>query len=107
MNDGELIIELRKIHNLHPGDVHVQCVLQEVIARLTPKKQYLTLDGFLKAVDDLTRSKGYPPNYRELMEYLDLRTTSAVAYWCNVGKRDGRLDFDPGKSRTIRLVNDA
>lgn len=105
MNDGELIIELRKIHDLHPGDVPVQFVLQEVIARLTPKKQYLTLDGFLEAIDFLTRARGYPPSHRELMQYLDLRTTSAVSYWCSVGKRDGRLDFDPGKSRTIRLVN--
>jgi len=104
MNNDELIVELRKIHDLHPGDVPVQCVLQETIARLTPKKQYLTLDGFLSAVDYLTRSRGYPPNYRELMDYLDLHTTSAVAHWCKVGKRDGRLDYEPGKSRTIRLV---
>lgn len=49
---------------------------------------------------------GYPPTVRELMEYLDVKSTSTIAYYLDKLEEMGKIRRDSNKNRAIELVLD-
>ncbi len=49
---------------------------------------------------------GYPPTVRELMEYLDVKSTSTIAYYLDKLEELGQIKRDSNKNRAIELVLD-
>ena len=49
---------------------------------------------------------GYPPTVRELMDYLDVKSTSTIAYYLDKLEGLGQIRRDPNKNRTIEIVPD-
>lgn len=49
---------------------------------------------------------GYPPTVRELMDYLDVKSTSTIAYYLDKLEGLGQIRRDPNKNRTIEIIPD-
>jgi repressor LexA len=58
----------------------------------------------IDAIKKLTKEHGYPPSVRELADAVDLKSTSTVQGHLERLKRDGRVDFEQGCPRTLRVV---
>ena len=48
--------------------------------------------------------KGYAPSVEEIREYAGLSSTSVVYYWLNKLRIEGRLTWEDGKARTLRVT---
>ncbi len=70
--------------------------------RLTPKQQALC--DFLR---QFTQERGYPPTVREIGEHLGLRSTSSVHFHLKKLLDAGIVYMEPGKTRSITLVEEA
>jgi repressor LexA len=57
----------------------------------------------LRAIKDLSRD-GIAPSYEELREHLHLANRSGVARLVTALKDRGAIDFEPNRSRTIRVI---
>ncbi|EST12030.1 transcriptional regulator [Sporolactobacillus laevolacticus] len=57
------------------------------------------------AVNKLTEEHGYAPSVRELADAVNLKSTSTVQGHLERLKRDGRVDFEEGCPRTVRIVS--
>ena len=57
-----------------------------------------------KAIVHLTLTYGYPPTLRELGAHLDLNFAS-VHHRLSILRDEGRIDWEPSKSRTVRLAH--
>ncbi|WP_231516888.1 HTH domain-containing protein [Sporolactobacillus terrae] len=58
----------------------------------------------IDAIKKLTREQGYPPSVRELADAVNLKSTSTVQRHLEHLKRDGRVDFEHGCPRTLRVI---
>jgi repressor LexA len=58
----------------------------------------------IEAITELTKEKGYPPSVRELAEAVNLKSTSTVQGHLERLKKDGRVNFEHGCPRTLRVV---
>ena len=61
----------------------------------------------LWCLDNMTRSHGYSPTIRELMEAAGLSSTNAVAGHLLALERKGFVTSLPGKARTLRVTEAA
>lgn len=59
----------------------------------------------LRAIGRLTNEQGYPPTIRELVDAMGYSTPNAVAQHLRLLHRKGWVIWEPGKSRTLRVVN--
>lgn len=50
-------------------------------------------------------SHGYGPTVREMQDALGISSTSVVNYRMNILRREGRLEFEEGLSRTVRVAD--
>lgn len=57
-----------------------------------------------EAVRDYTKSRGYPPTVREICEMVGLSSTNTVYRHLKIIKRMGYITFEPGRSRTMKVV---
>lgn len=60
----------------------------------------------LDAIGRLTNEQGYPPTIRELVDAMGYSTPNAVAQHLRLLHRKGWVIWEPGKSRTLRVVNE-
>lgn len=60
----------------------------------------------LRAIGRLTNEQGYPPTIRELVDAMGYTTPNAVAQHLRLLQRKGWVIWEPGKSRTLRVVNE-
>jgi SOS-response transcriptional repressor LexA len=63
---------------------------------LTPTQQ--------SVLDVLNGPRPYPPTVRELAAILDCSTSNAYAHLLML-RRKGMVEWEPGKPRTLRVVN--
>ena len=47
---------------------------------------------------------GYPPSLKEIADGCEISSTSVVRYWLDRLQAAGRLTWQPGQSRTLRLT---
>lgn len=65
-----------------------------------------TLQKTLDVIRLHIEKNGYPPTVRELMEYLDVKSTSTIAYYLDKLEELGQIRRDSNKNRAIELVLD-
>jgi SOS-response transcriptional repressor LexA len=65
-----------------------------------PKHQAML--GFITA---FVGSHGYGPTIREMQDGLGISSTAVVNYRMHILKREGRLEWQEGLSRTVRVVD--
>ncbi|TXH16097.1 MAG: hypothetical protein E6R03_06105 [Hyphomicrobiaceae bacterium] len=65
------------------------------------QKQVLVL------IRDFTKSNGYPPSRRDLLESLGVTSTNTIACLLNALKERGLIDLLPHKARGIKLTESA
>ncbi|MFC6385187.1 HTH domain-containing protein [Sporolactobacillus kofuensis] len=58
----------------------------------------------IDAIKKLTKEQGYPPSVRELADEVNLKSTSTVQGHLERLKKDGRVEFEHGCPRTLRVV---
>lgn len=57
----------------------------------------------LKAVAKWIASHGYPPTFREVARSMDIHTSDVFQKLVRL-RRDGVVDWEDGKCRTLRIV---
>lgn len=75
----------------------------EVVGQLgekLTKKQQILFDEIKSFID----AKSYPPTTRELVAKLKKKSTSSVHEMLKIIKSKGHISMEPGKSRTIKIV---
>lgn len=64
----------------------------------------LTTEEVLGVIKRHIRSKGYAPTVREIGDEVGLKSPAAVHHHLEVLRREGHIDWEPGKSRTLRVI---
>ena len=64
---------------------------------MTPERMLVLISRFIA-------KHGYSPSIPELMALAGLRSTSAAHYHLEALKYDGRITWQAGKQRTIRVL---
>lgn len=64
----------------------------------------LTTEEVLGVIKRHTKQKGYPPTVREIGEEVGLNSPAAVHHHLETLRREGLIDWVPGKSRTLRVI---
>ena len=54
-----------------------------------------------------TAEHGYPPSFREIGTAVGLTSSSHVHYHLQKLRLAGRITYEPGKNRTIRVLTEA
>lgn len=65
----------------------------------TTKKQMAVLSSIAKWVN----SRGYPPTFRELAKSMDINVSDVFQKLVRL-RRDGVVEWEDGKCRTLRIV---
>lgn len=60
--------------------------------------------AMLEFIDAFVDSHGYGPSVREMQHGLEISSTSVVNYRMHILRRAGRLEWEEGLSRTVRVV---
>lgn len=68
-----------------------------------PVAEKQRLRDLMKAIRELRRERGVPPTLRELAVHLD-RPLSGVHYDLRTLRREGRVEWEDRKPRTLRAV---
>lgn len=63
-----------------------------------------TADKVMDYICTYTRSRGYAPTVREIMDGVGLASTAAVQYHLEKLRDAGVITWIPGRSRTIRIL---
>jgi repressor LexA len=58
----------------------------------------------LDTIKKLTKEKGYPPTVRELGKAVGYRSTNTVHDKLTRLQEEGLIDWEPSKTRTIRVL---
>lgn len=58
----------------------------------------------LKAIEEITKEKGYPPTVREIGDRVGLKSSSATKGHLDRLKRDGFVTWEERQPRTIRVI---
>jgi repressor LexA len=58
----------------------------------------------VQVIEDVTRSRGYAPSYREIGDAVGLASTSSVAHQMSVLEAEGYLSREAGRPRTAVLT---
>ncbi|MCL5125200.1 MAG: transcriptional regulator [Deltaproteobacteria bacterium] len=58
------------------------------------------------AIHDFITVNGYPPTFREIGSLVGLKSSSAVHYYLQKIRDKGHISYHPGKSRTLRVIQD-
>lgn len=45
-----------------------------------------------------------PPTVREIAQALDMASTGGIHRWLEILRSQGKIEWEPGKSRTIRVI---
>lgn len=61
--------------------------------------------AMLNFIDAFVDRHGYGPSVRQMQDGLEISSTSVVNYRMNILRREGRLEWEEGLSRTVRVVN--
>ena len=62
---------------------------------------------WLEFIAQFSREHGYPPTVREIQRGLGISSSSVVDYWLHRLSKEGRLTWQWGKVRTLRVVEAA
>ena len=57
-------------------------------------------------IKQFIKKKGYSPTVREITKGVGLHSTSAAYHWLEVLRQDSQIDWTPGLSRTIKILED-
>lgn len=60
-------------------------------------------DKILEFLNRYIEENGYPPAVREICAAVGLKSTATVSYHLNELRRQGRIQYESGKNRTISL----
>lgn len=60
--------------------------------------------GIIRAIRDLTAELGYPPTFRQTGTRVGLLSSSSIQRRLYQMKARGLVEFEEGKSRTLRVV---
>ena len=60
-----------------------------------------------KYISAFTAEHGYPPTQREIGAAVGISSTSHVHYHLQKLRLAGRITYEPGKMRTIRVLTEA
>ncbi|MGD9900937.1 MAG: transcriptional repressor LexA [Spirochaetales bacterium] len=71
------------------------------------KKSEENLLKLYKFIKSFTASNGYPPTVREMATYLDVKSTSTIAYYLDKLEKDNKIKKSPSKNRALELLGDA
>lgn len=63
-----------------------------------------TGDAIVEAIERLTSEFGYPPTYREIARAVGLASVSGVCDWLDRLEHEGRIQRDPERARSVRVV---
>lgn len=66
---------------------------------LTEKQEIL-----YEAIKKYVEENGYSPNFRELGELTNRKSTATVSSELKILKRKGYIDYNPRQNRTIRVL---
>ncbi|HOV78813.1 MAG TPA: transcriptional regulator [Bacillota bacterium] len=58
------------------------------------------------AIREFIQVKGYSPSVREIGAIVGLRSSATIHEHLTKIRRQGYIDFEPGKSRTLRVLKD-
>jgi repressor LexA len=58
----------------------------------------------LQYIRDFLEDNGYPPSYREMQDAIGVSSTRSVSRLLGELRAEGRVDWTPGKRRTLRLL---
>lgn len=83
--------------------IRVEDQPRDAYGRVAPAPRQRDL---LRAIGRLTNEQGYPPTIRELVDAMGYSTPNAVAQHLRLLHRKGWVIWEPGKSRTLRVVNE-
>jgi repressor LexA len=61
-------------------------------------------DEIVRVIAEFTSEYGYPPSIRDIMVRVDLASTSAVHHHLHKLAREGRIEFEPKISRSLRVI---
>ena len=63
-----------------------------------------TGDSVYQAIIDLTEWNRIPPTWEEIREWVGLASRSSVDYWLWKLRDAGRVTWEDGRKRTLRVV---
>lgn len=58
----------------------------------------------LKAIRESVQQRGYPPSMHEIGEAVGLTSTSSISHQLDTLQEKGYLHRDPGRARTLRII---
>lgn len=61
--------------------------------------------AMLEFIVTFVDSHGYGPTIREMGDELGISSTSVVSYRMHILQREGRLTWEEGRSRTVRVID--
>jgi repressor LexA len=68
------------------------------------KKSQENLIKLYKFIGDFINDNGYPPTVREMASYLEVKSTSTVAYYLNKLEKEGKIKKNPSKNRALEVL---
>lgn len=60
----------------------------------------------VNCIEALTYKYGYPPTLREVMDAAEIGSSGQLYFHLTRLSADGKLTWQPGKSRTLRLIGE-
>lgn len=66
-----------------------------------------TRERVFAAINDYRIFYDYPPSLRDLCVFAQVKSTSSVRYHLDRLRAEGRITWDEGKTRTVRVVGAA
>lgn len=68
------------------------------------KKSEENLIKLYNFIKEFILEKAYPPTVREMAGYLEVKSTSTIAYYLNKLEKEGKIRKSPSKNRALEVI---
>jgi repressor LexA len=68
------------------------------------KKSQENLNKLYSFIKTFTQNNSYPPTVREMALFLDVKSTSTIAYYLDKLEKEGKLKKNPSKNRALEII---